>query len=115
MNHSPYAVRVVRQSCSSSLLRGHNARTYIVNGIKQTSGKGCKDGLAYAMRAIVQGLAGERWSGGSSALTFIEKYTQQPGVLLWDACRIYFTAYVYHSLGKVQFGRIVLDRLNSHP
>ena len=94
MNRSPHTVYIVRQTCNISLLREHKTRTHIVNGIKQTGGKGCKDGIAYAMRAIVQGLAGERWSGGSSALTFIEKYTQQPGVLPWDACRNYFTAYV---------------------
>ncbi len=50
-NGSLHTVHVVRQSCSSSLLRGHNARMHIVNGIKATGGKGRKDGLACGMRA----------------------------------------------------------------
>ncbi len=37
--------------CSLSLLRGHDRRTHIVNGIKQAAGKGRTDGLAYALRA----------------------------------------------------------------
>ncbi len=39
MNRSQHAVRVVRQTCSSSLSRRHDTRMHIVNGIKQVAGK----------------------------------------------------------------------------
>ncbi len=47
MNHSLYTVYIVRQTCSMSLLRGHATRMYIVNGIKQTAGKGSKDSIGF--------------------------------------------------------------------